>query len=171
MSSNSASKPFNPWPWSIMAFFAVAICAAVVWVTFCVRLGTDLVAADYYEREIEYQAQMDREQRVQELSGTAQIAYDGPTGIIRVRLPSEHAEGRAEGEIHLYRPSEASLDRKLPLEVGADGVQLVNVRPLRPGLWEVRVDWTANDEEFFMSQKVTIEGQLGGGTSQEPVLQ
>jgi len=147
---------FNPWPYSILGFFALLIVAVVVWVGFCIRHGTDLVAADYYEQEIEYQDQLDRIERVRELSGKARVSYESADGFIRIQVPPEHAVLRPPGMIHLYRPSQASLDQTVPLEVTQGGEQRIDASPLSTGVWDVRVQWTVAGKEFFLNQKVYI---------------
>jgi len=147
---------FNPWPYSIIGFFVLAIVGAVVWVTFCIGHSTDLVAADYYEQEVEYQRQLDRMERTRELSGPASVSYEAGSGIIRIQLPPKHAALKPHGAIHLYRPSRAELDQIRRLEVTAAGEQLLDAQALLPGLWDVRVLWTVNGEEFFVNQKLSI---------------
>lgn len=147
---------FNPWPYSIIGFFALAIVAVVVWVSFCVGHGSDLVAADYYEQEVEYQDQLDRMERGQTLGERASITYDVALGFIRIQVPPEQVALKAAGAIHLYRPSEADLDRTLPLEVNAAGEQRLDVQSLKPGLWEVRVRWAVEGQEFFLNEKLNI---------------
>ena len=150
------SGSFNPWPYSIIGVFAVAVVAAVVWVGFCIGHSSDLVASDYYEQEVEYQNQLDRAERGQGLGSAASITYEGAAGVIRIRLPLAQAGQGMGGSIHLYRPSEADLDRLLPLELDAVGEQTVDARSLKPGLWDVRVQWTVGGQEFFRNEKLRI---------------
>lgn len=156
MSSDNKTGPFNPWPYSIVGFFAIAIVAAVAWVTFCVAHSEDLVSADYYEREVEYQKQMERMERGQSLAGRASISYDSESGAIRIEVPREHAVLNPEGVIHLYRPSEARLDRTVRLNVNPTGEQRLDASSLKAGLWDVRLEWTVGDDEFFLNEKLSI---------------
>lgn len=156
MSIDSDKSPFNPWPYSIIGFFVIAIVAAVVWVGFCIGHSTDLVAADYYEQEVQYQDQIDRMERGQSLAGRASITYEGESGSIRIVVPPEHAALKPIGVIHLYRPSEASLDQTLRLNVSPDGEQRLDVGLLKPGLWDVRLRWTVEGSEFFLNEKLSI---------------
>jgi hypothetical protein len=71
-------------------------------------------------------------------------------------LPASHAGRNAVGRIQLYRPSAMGLDRELPLQFDADGVQILDATGLIPGLWKVRVQWTVENKEFFADQKVII---------------
>ena len=159
MSEPRAKSAFNPWPYSILGFFAVAIVAAVVWVVFCIGHGNDLVAADYYEQEVEYQRQIDRIERTRSLAGDASILYHAGMDRVEIRLPAVHATASPEGVIHFYRPDEAGLDETVRLEVDMEGVQQVDASRLKAGLWDVRVHWRIGGTEFFISDRLTIVPQ------------
>ena len=156
MSEGKVKQPFNPWPYSIGGFFAVAILAAIGWVMFCIGHGTDLVAADYYEQEVEYQDQMNRVGRAQELSSQVAIAYDTELDRIRVQLPVAHAASHPQGSIHLYRPSEANLDQRVRLHTDDQGIQNLDAGQLKDGLWDIRLQWTVDGQEYFVSKRFTI---------------
>lgn len=152
----NTSASFNPWPYSIIGFFVLVVIAVVVWVVFCIGHSTDLVSADYYEQEVEYQDQIDRLKRTESLGAKASISYEAGADAIRIRLPLAHAASNSDGMIHLYRPSEAGLDQKLPLVVGESGEQLIGTATLRPGLWRVRVSWINEGQEYFMNEELTL---------------
>jgi nitrogen fixation protein FixH len=156
VSTNSPERAFNPWPYSIIGFFALAIVAAIIWVVFCIGHGTDLVAGDYYEQEVQYQMQIDRVEQARSLADEASIVYDAGAARIQIRLPREHALTPLQGTVHLYRPSEARLDQTFSLEVSDEGVQQIDTSRLKPGLWDVRLQWHSGGREFFVNQRVSI---------------
>jgi nitrogen fixation protein FixH len=137
--------------------FVLGFTGAVVWVVFCIFNGQDLVAADYYEREVVHQEQMERAQRGLALGTSATVAFDSHTRCIVIRLPGDHAAAGPTGSIELYRPSEAGLDRTLPLNLAASGAQMLGTTELKPGLWRVRVTWSVKGEEHFLDEKIEIE--------------
>jgi hypothetical protein len=159
LTTKHCERRFNPWPYAILGFFGVAIVGAVIWVGFCISHGTDLVAADYYEQEVEYQTQLDRIERAENLFGDASVSYDARDNFIRIQLPREHVVPALRGVIHLYRPSRAELDQTRRLDVAATGEQRLDTRELLPGLWEVRVLWTFKGEEFFLTRKMNLQRQ------------
>jgi hypothetical protein len=154
MTPSTPSRSFNPWPWAIIAavsLFAVSMIGFAIFSTFH---RVDLVAADYYERELRYQGQLDRTGRALALGDQVQVGYDAAARTIQVRLPAAHAG--ASGRIHLYRPSSAGLDRDLPLELNDRGQQTVNASDLPPGPWQVRIEWKVADREFYQDRRVVI---------------
>lgn len=150
-------KRLDPWPVSIIAFFAVAITGCVVFVAFCNLNRTDLVAKDYYEQEIRYQAQMEKAVRGRAVAGSSEaITLDAANSMIRIAVPQTHA--RATGSVHLYRPSAASMDLSLPLALNDGGFQLIPTDKLAPGLWQVKVSWRVDQDEFYLERRLHIPG-------------
>jgi hypothetical protein len=153
---NLSPHRLNPWPISIISFFVVAIVGCVSFVAYCSRHPADLVAADYYEQEVRYQAQINRSHNAGQNVRPASIAYDRASKSIIVALPPNPTHEPLAGNIHLYRPSAINLDRQLQLEPNSDGVQTIDATSLAPGLWKVRVSWKVANEEYFIDEKVVI---------------
>lgn len=148
----------NPWPYAIVAYFAVFITAMVGWAVFASSQRNDLVRADYYEEELRHQAQMDRVRRSATHPARIALSDGAGGGAVVVRLPGDHAGRVSSGSIQLYRPSDSRLDRTVPLSSDATGVQAVPVAGLAEGLWKVRVLWKVGDEEFFTDGSVVVAG-------------
>lgn len=147
----------NPWPVAIIAFFVVFITATAGLVVFSLSHKEELVTSDYYEQEIQFQRQLDRLKQTQPIQSELAVGYDPAAKQIRIELPVEHARQYTEGRVQFYRPSAASLDRRINLEVDpATGRQTVDARQFEPGLWKVRVSWTVAGRQFFFDRNVII---------------
>jgi nitrogen fixation protein FixH len=152
------ARRWDPWPVSIIVFFAIAVAGCVGFVVFCSRHPADLVAADYYDREIRYQGQIDSLSRTRASGLKASVSVDAAQKSIVVRIPKEQLAGGVSGNIELYRPSSEKLDRKLALALGTDGRQTINASDLPDGLWKVRVSWTADGQSYLLDEKVVLGG-------------
>lgn len=149
-------RPWNPWPASLIAFFALAIAGFAAFIVFCHLHPTDLVAADYYEQELRYQAQLEQLQRTRQLQAPDLVRYDPVAHAITLQIPLPAAAAPPTGDIHLYRPSAAGLDRQLKLDVDGRGRQSIDATSLPPGLWRVKVRWSAGGQDYGVDQKVVI---------------
>ena len=145
----------NLWPASIVGFFVLAIIFLVTFVAWAMRQREDLVSADYYEREVRYQEQLDSMNHSQATATQVAVTFDPGQQVIVITLP-ENKRRDATGKIHLYRPSDARRDRELPLALNADGVQRLDAKQLDNGLWKVRVKWNANGQQYFLDQPVIV---------------
>ncbi len=158
MKTNPPASPrFHPWPCGIVAAFVVFIGGITALVTTAQRHGrSELVSADYYDREIRYQSTLDAEKRALAYDAELRVDYDAAAGSVRLGLPRHHATAGLEGSVAFYRPSGAAQDRTLPLAVKADGSQDVATSELMPGPWDVRVRWKAEGQEFAFSRRLLI---------------
>ena len=146
----------NPWPIAILLFFVVFISSMAAWITIAVRNDMDLVRKDYYEQEILFQKQIDRTQRTATVAAATKLDFDTATSRLSLQLPPDHVLGGASGKLHLYRPSDAKLDREFPFVVTNNSAQAFDLSMLAPGLWKVQLHWQANGEEFFCDQEIVI---------------
>lgn len=150
-----AIKP-SLWPRAIIAYFIVFTTAMTAWVAFALHQKTDLVRDDYYEQEIRYQEQVDRITRTQAIRGQYRVGYDSAERAITIQLPEPHARSGAAGEIHLYRPSDARLDRTFPLALDANGRQRLQAKELQPGLWRLRASWGVQGKDYFFDEPLLV---------------
>ena len=102
-----------------------------------------------------YQSQLDTLNRSQTFATQTMVTFEAARQSIVITLPEAKAAG-ATGSIHLYRPSDARLDRELPLALTTDGTQRLDTKKLSDGLWKVRVKWNANGQEYFLDQPVIV---------------
>lgn len=134
---------WNPWPVALIAFLSLFASAVIGFGIFAIRHSQDLVRPDYYDHEIRYQDQIEREVRTRGLTAPVELGLAPGTRTLEIRIPSA-----AEGTIHLYRPSDAALDRDVALATGTDGRQRVDLSGLKPGLWKARITWKHAAEEY-----------------------
>lgn len=146
----------NLWPLGIILAFALFIPATLALVVVACLNRNELVTQDYYEQEIRYQEHMERAGRARLLP--ASVVFDASRQSIQIALPSEHVQQGLTGSIQLYRPSNAALDRELPLAADARGGQIIDARSLHPGLWKIRVSWMANGQSYVIEQKMILGG-------------
>lgn len=154
-----ASQPSKRslWPCAIGGYFACAITGIVIFVTWAISQNMDLVRSDYYEHEILFQRHIDAVNRTRPLGEQVAIGFDSNTRVIRTRIPVTHVTRQLSGQVHLYRPSDAKLDQHLELKPSTAGDQSIDTARLAPGLWKVRVEWTANTEAYVFERSLVID--------------
>jgi hypothetical protein len=144
----------------------VAILGCGTFILFCNRHPADLVAPDYYEQELGYQAHLDCVHNARQSPRPASVVYDPERQLIRIVLPLNAGPGTASGSIQLYRPSAADQDRFFKLDLDAEGVQTLDAATLAPGLWKVRASWTVESQGYFLDQSVVIHPRASARSSQ-----
>jgi hypothetical protein len=146
----------NLWPLAIILTFIIFISGTVSLVVLACSQKVDLVSNDYYEQELKFQGQIDRQRRAQELTAPIQVAYNASSRQISLRYPPEQAHRQIAGRIAFYRPSNAGLDHQLDLKPGTDGTQSFDASHLSPGLWRLHISWTDGQREYYSDQKLVI---------------
>ena len=154
----------NLWPYSIIGFFVIAILAITGWVSFAMRNSMDLVRSDYYEQDVLHQQQIDRVARTSAIREKPDFSYDPATQMLNLRLPLDHADQATTGTVNFYRPSDASLDRQVELDVAKNGSQSIDVQGFRGGYWKVNVAWTRDGQEYFFERPLVLSGEPGTPT-------
>jgi nitrogen fixation protein FixH len=146
------------WPYAIAGYFLLAICGMAAFITWAVRQNMDLVRPDYYEHEMLFQKQIEAVNRTQPFAHELAVSYDAQQQSLLLRVPPTHVGSQFHGTAHLYRPSDARLDRRIELKPALDGTQVIEGAKLAPGLWKVRLDWTFQDKSFAFEQSIVIDG-------------
>lgn len=139
------------WGWGIAIFYSLFVLSLLGFLFFTTFNRVDLVEEDYYEKEINYQQQIDKETRTANLAGKLTMQPSGSVFILT--FPGELDPSTIGGSIHFYRPSSKRLDQKFKIEADSSGMQVLPVNTLRKGLWFVKVDWSAGDSAYYNEEK------------------
>ena len=112
----------------------------------------DLVTEDYYQKELEYQEDLDAAKNLEEAGGGMRIQVL-EEGII-IRFPEYMEPGEIDGTVSLYRPSNKRLDFKTPIQL-SERQLLIPRSSLLDGRWDLRVDWEYQGKPYLFQQKLT----------------
>ena len=149
-------QPTSPWPYSIIGVYLVFVSALGAYITFALSNDVELVSADYYQRELEYESQMDRIKRTQALGDRVRISSTDHGRTLLLTLPVKQGTKKPQGEIHFYSPLDADEDRRIPLDLNANGTQTLATHHLRKGLWRVKLSWAVDTNEFHHEQTLIL---------------
>jgi hypothetical protein len=143
------------WGKKIAALYIGFVVLVVGMVIFAMTKNTDLVSDNYYEKEIKYQEQIDKEKRTKELPEQVKIEYLG--SYVSVKFPQTYNSKDIKGSILFYRPSEASRDFRLNIEPDEKGEQKIVTNKFSKGIWKVQINWKMNRTEYYNESSIRIE--------------
>ncbi len=143
------------WGKKIAALYIGFVVLVVGMVIFAMTKNTDLVSDNYYEKEIKYQEQIDKEKRTKELPEQVKIEYLG--SYVSVKFPQTYNSKDIKGNILFYRPSEASRDFRLNIEPDENGEQKIVTNKFSKGIWKVQINWKMNGTEYYNESSIRIE--------------
>lgn len=132
---------------SIIAFVGVIMTMVVI----SVRMeGIELVTDDYYEKEIKYQEQIDKEKSTIAL-GREVLIFDAQNKVMILDLPIG-----AKGTLNLFRPSDETLDQELEIEIIEEGHKKVSVEDLKAGYWKIQLNWMEGGKSYYQEKKISL---------------
>ncbi len=135
----------------IIIFVVLSVTITVIFMT----QDVSLVSNNYYEKSLVYQDEIDKQSRTKSLDEQVQINFDG--NAILILFPNEYSVKNKSGEIYFYRPSDSSLDFRLPLQVREDGSQIISVKKLEKGFWRVKLNWVMDGDGYYNERAINIE--------------
>jgi nitrogen fixation protein FixH len=145
------------WPVGIILALVLFAAGLVALIVFATSSNSDLVTEDYYEQEIQYDQKLERLERTAEVSDQVEVSQDLATQRIQIQLPIEHVTPTTQGQIHLYRPAAAGMDRRLPLALNQDGQQWIMTEGLAAGLWQLKIEWNVGKQGYFADRRLVLE--------------
>jgi hypothetical protein len=114
----------------------------------------ELVAENYYEQEIGYQVQIDKQRNLTELGQDVVVSLDAHDLLIQ--LPAKHAGKAIHGSAVLFRPSDSRADNAFALVPDSSGRCAFDVTGALPGGYNLTVDWTVDSVDYQHTQPIHI---------------
>lgn len=111
----------------------------------------ELVSEDYYKDELHYQEEIDKVNNASKLDVDLTLirTSDGLT----LRFPEGMQPSSISGSIYLQRPSNKSLDLRIPFELTELDL-LIPDKDLASGKYLVVVDWKHENSEYMFKDEI-----------------
>ena len=134
---------------------AIAMFAFVIFIlSFVYKTFTDrsydhhLVSEEYSKDDLNYQQEIDAMANAKKLK--TNIRLKNSANGIYIYFPEEIAD--IKGIIDFQRPSDIGLDINLPIKLNNNQL-LIPKEKLVKGLYNVKIDWTANNIKYLFKEK------------------
>lgn len=111
----------------------------------------DLVVEDYYQQELKFQNEINKEKNAKKLSKN--ITWKKTEHGIIVTFPSELNEKNINGKVFLYRPSNKALDFEIPISLSNHNL-LIPDNNLLGGRWNITIDWSYNNDAYLYKEEI-----------------
>lgn len=111
----------------------------------------ELVSEDYYGDELHYQEEIDKLKNASELE--VDVTFVRTADGLTFRFPEGLEPEKITGTISLQRPSNKSLDLKVPIELTENDF-LIPDQNLASGKYIVVVDWKYEDSEYMFKDEI-----------------
>lgn len=128
------------------SFMLFIICATIYMVT---SDSDTLIDDDYYEKSLTYDEVYDRKQNLQD--DNARPAVQLVNDTLSIVFKSE----QIKGNLNLTRPSDAKLDKVIPLYTTTNVFKLP-VSTLEKGNWSLEINWESHNKKYVDNQSIFI---------------
>ncbi len=145
------------WGHGIAIFLVIFVVTTVSVVTLIITDDTynhELVSEHYYEDELKYQDEIDKENNAAKLE-TRLIYRTSKDGVL-LTFPSDFAYDKVSGEIKMVRPSKKILDFTMPVKLDDKFQMLIPSEKAIQGIWLMQIDWNVGEKEFMYKSRIRI---------------
>jgi nitrogen fixation protein FixH len=116
------------------------------------RYDHDLVVEDYYQQELKFQKDIDKEANSKSLESN--LSWTKTEHGIQIKFPKNIDITQIEGTVFLYRPSNKHLDFETSISL-SNHTLLIPDKRLLDGRWNIKVDWTYNNNSYLYKKEIT----------------
>lgn len=111
----------------------------------------DLVVEDYYQQELKFQSDIDKEEHAKTL--VTNVKLEKTEEGLLIRFPEDLDRNSIKGKVFLYRPSNKTLDFEIPISLSNHNLLIPDNR-LLDGRWNIKVDWTFSNEAYLYKTEI-----------------
>jgi hypothetical protein len=146
-------------PITFLQGIIIAIVAPIMLLTIFIIFSNKntfgMVENDYYQKELNYQIQIDRENRTNQLLENVVFIYNESAVVIEFPKMFDHND--IHGEILFFRTSDTSKDFKFNIELDKDRKQYINIVELMRGAWTIKVNWINQEDEYYSEKRIFLK--------------
>ena len=140
------------WGTGAFIFFGVFVLFMLGLVYLTTQQINELVTEDYYEKELDFKEVLKKKERTNLLS--EQLTWTIENNELIVSFPNEIGKN-ISGKIIFFKPSSQKDDKEIPFQINSNTYK-VNVKDFSKGMYKIKIDWQANDVEYFNEDQLVI---------------
>lgn len=141
------------WGYKILFVYAIFVAGILFLVFKSSTQNTDLVTTNYYEKELKYQDKIDQENRNNALS--APIQYEIKDHELLINFPADFKGKKINGTLVLYCPANEKKDISQDFTL-QDDILHIHLPQENKGLFELQINWTADQLNYYFQHKISI---------------
>ena len=142
------------WPTAIVisiGAFMVFILSFVYKVTFLPEYDHHLVSEEYYKDELNYQKEIDEENKGIALNENVFITKVSE-GLL-ISFPKEFNPEEITGTVSFKRLSNSKIDFNIPIKLKTSDI-LINKENLIEGRWDLKIEWIVKENTYLFKEKL-----------------
>ncbi len=142
------------WGWRIALFLTLFISFILYMVIYSFGRTNDLVSEDYYNQEIQYQKNIDAQEKGLYLA--KDIRIDSKENVIEIQFPTSFEREIEKGDISFYRPDNAKLDRSFPMKLDQNNIQSINKSEIASGFYKITIQFIQHGDLHLINKEMWL---------------
>lgn len=144
------------WNWGtgIFIFIVAFLMACIAFVIYAQSQRWSMVEDDYYPKTLRHEEKMVKMRNANGLSERLQVKFDNQ--FLTVQFPADFKGKTIDGSIHIYRPSDETLDVMMPIAADTSQRVTIPMSKLSRGKYIVKVDWTSEGVAYYKENELFI---------------
>lgn len=114
--------------------------------------NNDLVTTDYYDKAVNYQQQIDANNR----GRNQQISIHNNLNRNQIEIIYPEEFELTRGNITFYKPDNASLDFNVEMKPNSTNVQQLATSKMANGKWKIKLSWTHNNQAYYKEESIFV---------------
>jgi hypothetical protein len=136
------------WGMKITLLYVAFVMLILIMVSMAMNQKVDLVSKDYYEQELHYQDKIDKTSRTKKLK--QQLTWQMNHHALVLKFPDQFKGQHVTGTVHLFRPSDESLDKFIPFSITDTSLTLnIPTDKIKKGIYKMQIDWGKDVEAYY----------------------
>ena len=138
----------------IIIAIVTPIILLTIFIIFSNKNTFGMVEKDYYQKELDYQMQIDRANRTSQLSEDVVFIFNESVMVefqrcLIIVIFMEKT---------IFRPSDTSKDFELNIDLNKDRKQYIDIAELMRGAWTIKVNWNNQEDEYYSEKRIFLKG-------------
>ncbi|BDS09308.1 FixH family protein [Aureispira anguillae] len=138
------------WGYRIALFFVAFITFMLFMLYKCVQQNFDLVAPDYYAKEVAFQEQINQQKNV--LALAQKPTWEIGSSHLSIQFPTIPKQGK----INFFRPSDKQLDFEEQLQLDDQQQQQIPLEKFQKGIYKLQLSWSDNNKDYYIEKQILI---------------
>jgi len=111
----------------------------------------DLVVEDYYQQELKFQTDIDKEENSKTLN--TNVSWTKTKEGLLINFPEDLDIKSITGKVFLYRPSNKQLDFETTISLSNHNLLIPDNR-LLDGRWNIKIDWNYKNNSYLFKEDI-----------------
>jgi hypothetical protein len=143
------------WGWRIVVLYGGFVTLMLFLVYKTTTVKDDLVAKDYYAKELKFQEQLDKQNRANQLKEP--LTWNVHGRKVELQFPAELMSKPVKAEILFYKTNDEKKDFVLSCSPDKEGVCQLSSAKFNRGVYQMQIDWSAGGVTYYNEGTINIQ--------------